>query len=498
MEKTTQQNSRKDNPNEINEKIQDIISRGVVSFVDPNGVFTEKLRKKALGEDTSPLIVKFGVDPTRPDIHLGHAVALRKLRQLQDLGCKVVFLAGDFTAQIGDPTGKSKVRPEVDQQQIQESMESYVRQIPKLLTLKTENDNNAIYDKNQFIVDSKCFGWIRNSDWYFGVTDIDTRGVDEALRRIPIEPSKNYLASENSFIDKAVVFSNTRMQKMFLNRDESSIVTFATFLSILRKISFSQLIERDMFQDRINSNEPLFMHEMVYPILQGIDSDVIAKIYRSCDLEIGGSDQTFNMLMGRRIMEITNTNTPQATLAVRLLVGLDGKEKMSKSLDNYIGVTDAPADMYGKVMSIPDAAIPEYLELATYSDLATVALVRDGLASGTLHPKKEKMRLARQIVEIYHGREKAEEAERAFENVFAKGEIPNDVRTISVAKGTLLADALATENVVASKSEFRRLIDEGAIAEMDGEKITDPFVKIERAMTLRIGKKRFLKIDCNG
>lgn len=449
-------------------QIDDILSRGTSDYIDPNDVFRTALIAKANGTLDREIVIKFGVDPTKPDIHLGHAVALRKLRQLQDLGCKVIFLIGDYTAEIGDPTGKSKVRPEVEQAAIEKNLTTYLDQVGKILR-----------------TDKEVFAWIRNSDWFTGPTDLSLPDDYEvAIEGKRVDP--------NSFIGKAIVFEKSRMQSAFAGK--IGVVTLRSVLWSLKHVTHAQLVERDMFQERLKAGESLYMHEMLYPILQGIDSHMIGSIFGNCDLELGGSDQTFNMLMGRKIME-SNKKAPQAVLAVRLLVGLDGKEKMSKSLDNYVGVTDAPADMYGKIMSIPDAAIPEYLELATYSDLATVALVRDGLASGTLHPKNEKMRVARQIVEIYHGREKAEEAERAFESVFAKGEIPEDIRTISVAKGTPLSDALSSEKMVASKSEFRRLIDEGAIGEVDGERITDPFMAIERAMTLRIGKKRFLKIE---
>lgn len=447
--------------------IDDILSRGVTEYIDPNNTFRELLLAKASGTLKRDVVIKFGVDPTRPDIHLGHAVALRKLRQLQDIGCKVVFLIGDYTAQIGDPTGKSKVRPEVEQAEIEKNLTTYLEQVGKIL--KT---------------DPSVFVWIRNSDWFTGPTDLSLPDDYE----VTIEGKK---IAPNSFLGKSVVFEKTRMQSTFGR--QIGVITLRSVLWSLKHVTHAQLIERDMFQDRLRAGESLYMHEMLYPVLQGIDSHMLAAVFGSCDLELGGSDQTFNMLMGRKVMEI-NKGTPQAVLSVRLLVGLDGKEKMSKSLENYVGVVDEPRDMYGKIMSIPDTAITQYLELATYSDRDTVGDVAKGLASGSLHPKKEKMNLARQIVEIYHGREKAEEAERTFEQVFAKGEIPKDIEEKVVEKGTLLSETLLAAQIVSSKSDYRRLIDEGAIAPVDGEKITDPFFAIERTMTLRIGKKRFIRI----
>jgi tyrosyl-tRNA synthetase len=248
-----------------------------------------------------------------------------------------------------------------------------------------------------------------------------------------------------------------------------------------------------MFQDRINSNTPLFMHEMLYPVAQGIDSDVIAKIYGSCDLEVGGTDQTFNLMMGRKVMEISGTE-PQAVLSFELLVGTDGKEKMSKSLDNYIGITDAPNDMFGKIMSLPDSLLASYLELCTFTSMDEVKRIIADLAANKAHPKEVKMGLAKQIVEIYHGKTPAEDAERAFVETFQKGVVPQDIEVIEIDKGTLLVDALLSRNIVSSKSDFRRLVDEGAVR-LDGEeKIADPFLSPTEPSTYKIGKHRFVRI----
>ncbi len=466
--------------------VADILGRGVGTFADPEGIFRNKLIAKATGEYPNDIIVKFGMDPTRPDIHLGHAVVLRKLRQLQDLGCKIVFLIGDFTTLIGDPTGKSKVRPEVDFSTVSKNMETYLEQVDKILLVSR--------DSSGAIIDGPQFSWIRNSDWFFNVTDISVEGASKnALTITDQVTGTHFEVPSTSFVGKAAVFENTRMQKELLGKSTTHTVSVVNFLSVLRKVTHAQLLERDMFQDRINSNTPLFMHEMLYPVAQGIDSELIALIYGSCDLEVGGTDQTFNLLMGRKVMEMTGKE-PQSVLSFALLVGTDGKEKMSKSLDNYIAITDTPADMFGKTMSLPDTLLSSYFELCTFTPMTEVEHIMNDLKSGKVHPKDVKMDLAKQITEIYHGRTKAEEARDMFIATFQKKGIPEDLLEVRVKKGGLLADAIFDAKLVASKSEFRRLIDEGAI-KIDGEeRITDPFYKIEISIVLKIGKHRFIKL----
>jgi tyrosyl-tRNA synthetase len=234
---------------------------------------------------------------------------------------------------------------------------------------------------------------------------------------------------------------------------------------------------------------------MMYPVLQGIDSLAIHNIYGNCDLEVGGTDQTFNMLMGRDVMKFNKIES-QAVISFKLLEGTDGSEKMSKSQDNYIGITDAPADMYGKVMSIPDTSLVNYFELCTYTPIEEVIDIANHLEKGKGNPKEVKMRLAREIVAIYHGDAAAKEAEEAFEKTFAKGGIPDDIQTVHAPKNTLLVDVLLECGMVESKSEFRRLEKEGAITILEmGNKISGPDAKIDEAVTLKIGKRRFLKID---
>jgi tyrosyl-tRNA synthetase len=479
--------AKKMNTEEAENLVADILGRGVGTFVDPDGSFRKRLIAKAKGEYPKDIIVKFGMDPTRPDIHLGHAVVLRKLRQMQDIGCKIIFLIGDFTTLIGDPTGKSKVRPELDFETVAKNMATYLDQVDKILLVERDKEGN--------IIDGPLFSWSRNSDWFFNVTDISVEGASKSALTIKDEATGNLLeVPSTSFVAKAAVFENTRMQKTFLRKNTTHTVSVVNLLSVMRKITLSQLLERDMFQDRINTNTPLFMHEMLYPVAQGIDSELIALIYGSCDLEVGGTDQTFNLLMGRKIMEMTGKE-PQAILSFTLLVGTDGKEKMSKSLDNYIGITDAPADMFGKIMSLPDEQLPPYFELCTFTPMKEVENMMNDLKGGKLHPKDMKMQLAQQVVEIYHGRAHAEAAKKSFIETFRNGSIPADIPEFKAVKGNLLVDVLLDAEQVASKSEFRRLIDEGAIRIGGEEKIADPFYKVEQDLILKIGKHRFIKLN---
>ena len=456
-------------------KHEELFSRGVVNFIDPENAFQKKVEAKIRGEYPNDIVIKLGADPTRPDIHLGHAVILRKLRAFQDVGCKVIFLVGDYTSQIGDPTGKSKVRPEISQAEIEANMKTYIDQIGKILS-----------------TDPLVFSWIRNSDWFLNITDINAN--KGAMVTVSDKENKNQVnVDANSFVGKATIFEQTRMQKTHLGKNQINTVSFSRVLATLRHITHSRLIERDMFQDRINSGGELYMHEMMYPILQGIDSSLIANIYGSCDLEIGGTDQLFNMLMGRDVMKM-NRQEEQAVMSMDLLEGLDGKEKMSKSLDNYIGITDEPNDMYGKVMSIPDELIPRYFSLASYTPLSEVDEIKKSLEEGDLHPKDAKMRLAREIVAIYHGEKASLLSEQSFTDTFSKGKIPEDVLEISADDETNIVDALIKGECAISKTEAKRLIENGAVTFLDkDEKITD-FNETVKKGTYRVGKHRFFKV----
>lgn len=465
----------------MKKEVEEILSRGIAEFTDPAGTFTEKLVKKADGKYTKDLIIKLGVDPSRPDLHLGHAVVLRKLRQLQDLGSKVVFLVGDFTARIGDPSGRSKTRPEIEQAEVDKNAKTYIDQVGKIL-----------------LTDPKHFSWIRNSDWFTNVTDLNLPNdyeinmdvtVDKKTAKIKIAP--------NSFMGKAIVFEQTRMQVRDLGlKDRVSVITLMNLLWGLKHITHSHLIERDMFKERIDAGRELYMHEMLYPVFQGIDSFVISQIYGSCDLEIGGSDQTFNMLMGRDIMKANKTEQ-QAVMSLEILPGLDGKEKMSKSLDNCISITDSPSDMFGKVMSLPDSAITTYFKLATYTPLSEIEKIEKKLADKKHNPKDSKTRLAHEIVSIYHGENAAQEAEKDFSHTFSKGQSPQQIETVKAPKDAKLSDAVISQGTVSSKTEWRRLIKDGAVTNLDtGEKISNPDEALkDEAIVLRLGKHRFIRIE---
>ncbi len=451
------------------EMMDELFTRGVGQFIDPDGIFRKKLEN-----NPEKIVIKFGVDPTRPDIHLGHAVVLRKLRQFQNMGCKVVFLIGDITAQIGDPTGKSKIRPEINIDEIQKNMETYLNQVDKIL-----------------LKDEKLFSWTMNSDWFVSINDIiaPVRSVD-IFKEYSQKQYGTETLPENDIYNKSLNWVETRRQRNVIKN-----YTLINFLAILRHVSHGRLVERDMFQDRIKNREPIFMHEMMYPVIQGIDSDAIYDIYGSCDLEVGGTDQHFNMLVGREVMEMNNKE-PQAVLSFKLLEGTDGNAKMSKSLDNYVAITDEPNDMYGKIMSIPDSSICNYFELCTFTPLEEVEEIRKILGVGEVNPKDLKMRLAREVVVIYYGESKADEAQENFINTFQKKEIPDDIEEVKYKDGDLLVDVLFENKVFASKSEWRRLVEEGAVKMLSEEgetKITD-FKILATPGVYKIGKRRFIKI----
>ena len=450
--------------------IDDILTRGVAQMVDPAGAFRKKLT-----ETPEQVIIKLGVDPTRPDLHIGHAVPLWKMRAMQELGAKVVFLVGDFTGQIGDPTGKSKVRPEVAEAEIMQNAQTYIDQVGKIL-----------------LTDSEHFVWIRNSDWFVSVTDVHapqpiSYNFSDGMQVTSIE------FPANSIPAKATAWEQTRMQPQFTG-GRIETVTLINFLSILRRITHSRLIERDMFQDRLKGGDPLFMHEMMYPVLQGLDSLVIHKTFGACDIEMGGTDQFFNNMMGREIMEMHDI-APQAVLVVDLLEGTDGKEKMSKSLDNYIGISEAPTDMFGKTMRIPDSLIVRWVQLVTTLPAAPFG---ERLSAGE-NPRVLKAELASEIVRMYHGEAAAQAARAEFDRVHgADAGLPDDIPVLAVEEGSWnVVELLLTAKLVDSKSEARRLIEGGGVR-LDSEKVTDITANCEvstNKILLQIGKRRFVYLS---
>lgn len=441
----------------------------------------EKELRAKLQKDPTKVVIKYGVDPTRPDIHLGHAVCLRKLREFQDLGCRVVFLIGDLTAQIGDPTGKSKIRPEVDQAAVEHNVRTYLDQAGKIL-----------------LTDPAHFAWIRNSDWFVSVTDIiAANGADFTITQTSKATGKSgeikIRFEPNSTVAKAVVWEKTRMQ-LTHNKKNIKNYTFLNILSILRKITLARLSERDMFQERIKKNEPVFMHEMLYPVIQGIDSSVLADIFGSCDLELGGTDQHFNMLMGREIMEL-NKKSPQAVITLPILEGTDGKEKMSKSADNYIGIAESPTDIYGKTMRIPDALITKWVELCTELPVEDF----EKRLKKKENPRDLKADLAQELVRIYHGLEAAAKAPVEFDRIFKSGGSgqPDEISEIKIEEGSWnVIELLLAAKLVTSKSEARRLIEQGGV-KADDQKILTIEANFElgkKPLLLQVGKRKWARI----
>ena len=388
-----------------------VIQSGVADLVP----LADLRRKLAKG---TPLRVKLGVDPTAPDLHLGHAVPLRKLRQFQDLGHTVVLIIGDFTALIGDPSGRNTTRPPLSVEQIDSNAETYVAQAFKILDP----------DKTELR---------RNSDWL-------------------------------------------------------GELTFADLLRLTSQFTVARILERDDFSRRYTAQQSISLHEFLYPVAQAYDSVAI-----EADIELGGTDQLFNLLAGRELMEKSGME-PQCALTLPLLEGTDGVQKMSKSYGNYIGLTDAPADMFGKVMSIPDELMPRYFRLCTALPVDELDEIDSGLASGAEHPNAVKRRLGREIVGLYHGPEAAVAAEHAFDRVFRQHETPEEVPEIAVTVGDVvyLPTLLAEIGLVTSASEGRRMIDQGGV-KIDGATVQRSDYECPRARVvgsvLQVGKRRFAR-----
>ncbi len=379
--------------------------------------------KKKLDRGT-PLNIKLGVDPTSPDLHIGHAVPLRKLRQFQDLGHEVTLIIGDGTAMIGDPSGRDTTRPQLSAEQIDANARTYMDQAMKVL-------------------DPEKTRVVHNRDWIF---DLD----------------------------------------------------LAELLGLLSNFTVARILERDDFSNRYHNQQPIAMHEFIYPIMQAYDSVVI-----KADVELGGNDQLFNLLAGRELMEKRGME-PQVCLTLPLLEGLDGVRKMSKSYGNYVGLTDEPADMFGKIMSIPDELMPKYYRLATALPVAKVDEIEAGLAAGELDPNQSKRRLAREIIKIYHNEQAAADAEEQFDRVFKAHGVPEDIEVFDIALeddsekgGVYLPKLLADLKLVASGGEGRRMIDQGGV-KVNGEVVAKgayhmPASELTGA-TLQVGKRKWARL----
>lgn len=390
-----------------------LIQHGTADIV-PAEELKKKLQKSI--DTNTPLIVKLGLDPTAPDIHLGHTVVLRKLRLFQELGHQIVIVIGDFTARIGDPTGKSQTRPPLSAEQVMANAETYKTQIFKIL------------DKEKTEVRY-------NSEW---------------------------LAK----------------------------LTFEDVLRLAGKYTVARMLERDDFHKRYTEGRAIGVHEFMYPLMQGYDS-----IALKADVEFGGTDQTFNLLMGRHLQN-EEGQEPQAIITMPILEGLDGVQKMSKSLGNYIGIDEAPSEMYGKAMSIPDELMMRYFMLVTDMSIEEQAELAKGLEAGTVHPRDTKMKLAHTIVRLYHGSEAADHAQNEFVQVFQKHAMPTDIPEYAVAftdEAVFVPQLLSDAGLTASNGEARRSIKAGAF-KVNGEKCMDENIVLAEDMILQVGKRKFIKI----
>ena len=371
----------------------------------------DELKKKL--ESGRQLTIKLGMDPTAPDIHLGHTVILNKLRTFQKLGHKIVLIIGDFTASIGDPSGKNATRPELPREQIIENAKTYAEQAFKIL--------------------DKDLTEIRyNSEW------CEKLGAAGTIK----------LAS---------------------------------------KLTVARMLERDDFSKRFASQQPIAIHEFLYPLFQGYDSVAIKS-----DVELGGTDQKFNLLMGRELQKDAGME-PQCVLMMPLLVGLDGVVKMSKSKHNYIGVTEAPKEMFGKIMSISDDLMWSYYDLLSFKNIDEIKAVHDKCNSGEMNPRDAKIELGREIVARYHGEEAANAAVEGFKSQFAKGALPDDIPEVTVTS-TTIPNLLKDAGLCASTSDAMRMIKQSAV-KCDGKVITDKSAPVEKGSAIwQVGKRRFAKV----
>lgn len=386
-----------------------IMLKGAADHTDVKEI-EEKLKK--VEKEGRPLRIKLGLDPSAPDIHLGHAVVLRKMKQLQDLGHEVIIIIGDFTGMIGDPTGKSKTRKALTREQVRKNAETYQKQILKIL-----------------------------------------------------DPAKTTVRYNSEWLDK---------------------LNFKDVIELCAKCTVARILERDDFQKRYTNNQPIALHEFFYPLMQAYDSVAI-----KADLELGGTDQTFNVLMGRNIQKDYGQDS-QITLFMPLLEGTDGVEKMSKSLGNYIGVDEDANTMYEKVMKIPDGMIIKYYNLCTDLHPDDVAKIEERLMQGE-NPRNIKMELAKEITRLYHNEQEASQAEEHFKTAYQKQEAPEDIEEIKFEKSIL--DTLLKTKKAASKGELKRLFEQGAI-KVDGEKVTDfqSLNNFDSELIVQIGKGSFYKI----
>lgn len=395
-----------------------ILKTGVAEIIPEEELVAKIGRSLTLGR---PLIIKLGLDPTAPDVHLGHTVPLQKMRQFQDLGHEAVIVIGDFTGRIGDPTGKSETRKPMTAEQLLENAETYKEQIFKIL-----------------------------------------------------DPDKTRVTFNSEWLSK---------------------LTFEDVIKLASTTTVARMLERDDFAKRYAAGLPVSIHEFFYPLMQGYDSVAL-----KADVELGGTDQKFNLLMGRTLQKDFGQE-PQVALTTPILEGLDGVQKMSKSLKNYIGVYEPAREMFGKTMSLSDELMIRYFERVTKVPVKEIRLLEAGLAKGTIHPRDLKMRLGREIVTIYHGADEAEKAQAEFIKMFQQKQAPEEMPKISVAHllgtdGTIeLVSLMVSAGLASSRGGARRLIEQGGVRLRD-EKVADPMamVTVNSGDVLKVGKRKFIQI----
>jgi len=387
-----------------------IIKKGVEEIISKNELIKKLTQSKESGK---PLRIKYGIDPTGYDVHIGHLVPIRKMREFQDMGHTGVIIIGDFTAQIGDPTGKDESRPPLTKDKILKNAEKYMEQLYTVLDR----------DKTEVRMQTEWFGDMTMSD----------------------------------------------------------------VLKLMGKFTLAQFMAHDTFRKRYENGQTLGLHEIMYPILQSYDSVAI-----EADVELGATEQKFNILAGRDMQKYFG-QPQQIAILSPILMGTDGKEKMSKSLNNYIAVFDTPKEKYGKTMSIPDELIINYFNYATKVSPDEIEKIEKQLKNDEINPKIVKQRLAREIVSLYHGEDVAISAEEEFNLIFKKKDIPDDIPEFAISGATKIIDILTQSKTCASGGEARRMIKQNAVS-IDGKKITDIFQEITEECVIKVGKRRFVKV----
>ncbi|WP_079515720.1 tyrosine--tRNA ligase [Rossellomorea marisflavi] len=412
MQKLTDQQEQ-----EVQEQLA-VYRQGVQEII-PLKELENKIRTSVI--ENKPLKIKLGLDPSAPDVHLGHTVVLNKLRQFQEHGHIIQLIIGDFTGKIGDPTGKSVARKQLTEDEVKHNAQTYFEQFSKVLDM----------DKVELHYNSK---WL----------------------------------------------SEMKMEDV---------------IGLAGKITVARLMERDDFEARIKEGKPISLHEFFYPLMQGFDS-----VQLECDIELGGTDQHFNVLMGRHFQEKFNKEK-QVVILMPLLEGLDGVDKMSKSKHNYIGIDESPEEMFGKTMSLPDHLMMKYFELITDLPLEKISEIKASLAAGQMHPRDAKMLLGRTIVRMYHGIGASERAQEQFISVFQKGSMPDEIPELqwNGNEEINILELLVNVNLLPSKSEARKMIKNKGV-KIDGSKVEDPnlIVKVQEGMTMQVGKRKFIKLLVEG